>query len=57
MLEAAGFGFKLDTILRPNDMSVQDESTLRKNDDVLNNISLHEMNEVGAAVLVFQRTT
>jgi hypothetical protein len=56
VLEAAGFGFQLDTIIRPNDMSVP-EPTLRKNDDVLNNISLHEMQEVGAAVLVFQRTT
>jgi hypothetical protein len=52
VLQAAGFGFQLDTIIRPTDFT---EPTLRKNDDVLNNISLHDMQEVGAAVLVFRK--
>ena len=54
--KAAGFGFQLETIVRPNDLSVQEPAS-RENDDALNNISLDEMQEVGAAVLVFQRTT
>jgi hypothetical protein len=56
VLQAVGFGFQLETIIRPNDISVQEPAS-RENDDVLNNISLNEMQEVGAAVLVFQRTT
>jgi hypothetical protein len=52
VLQAAAFGFQLDTIIRPTDFK---EPTLRKNDNVLNNISLDDMQEVGAAVLVFQR--
>jgi hypothetical protein len=54
VLQAAGFGFQLETIVRPNEISLQEPAS-RENDDVLNNISLHEMQEVGAAVLVFQR--
>jgi hypothetical protein len=56
VLQAAGYGFQLETILRPNDISssaVQEPASRR---NVLNNISLHEMQEVGAAVLVFQRS-
>jgi hypothetical protein len=56
VLQAAGFGFQLETIVRPNEISVQ-ESAPRENENVLNNISLKEMQEVGAAVLVFQRTS
>lgn len=42
VLQAAGFGFRLETILGPNDTSVQEPAS-RKNDDVLNDILLHEM--------------
>jgi hypothetical protein len=58
-MQAAGSGFQLQTILRPNDISAsssavqEQEPALMKN--VLNNVSLADMQEIGAAVLVFQR--
>jgi hypothetical protein len=59
VLQAKEYGFLLKTLLRPDDIAastsvVHQEAASMKN--VLNNISLHEMQEVGAAVLVFQRT-
>jgi predicted nicotinamide N-methyase len=59
VLQAKGYGFQLESILRPNDIAastsaVHQEAASMKN--VLNNVSLHEMQEVGAAVLVFRRT-
>jgi hypothetical protein len=55
VLQAAGFGFQLETIIRPNDISVQEPASRENDNVVLNTITLPEMQEVGAAVLVFQR--
>jgi hypothetical protein len=57
VLQAAGYGFQLETIVRPNDILLvsADEQEPVPMKDVLNNVSLQEMQEVGAAILIFRK--
>lgn len=50
---AREFGFVLETIVRPSDMRQGPSNPLPA--DALNNVSLQEMDQVGAAILVFRK--
>jgi len=54
--QATGFGFQLESILRPNDLLSPESATAVKMKDALNDdVSVQDLHEAGAAILIFRK--